>query len=178
MFSFVFNFCHSVSKYWKIWDQVSWVKLIQITKAFMSLILHNVRLQRWNQICPFQFARLKAIFSSLLFLHRTKPPRQCSQASLMPNGAILGPVVENLLTPSLLYHIIEGRYVTLQTEGGWARVRLVWDKQYETHKIRTFELLSGNIYFLRFLKSDILNFCEFLYTSCIFLEWLGVKVKG
>lgn len=54
----------------------------------------------------------------------------------MPNGAILGPVVENLLTPSLLYHIIEGRYVTLQTEGGWARVRLVWDKQYETHKIR------------------------------------------
>ena len=32
--------------------------------------------------------------------------------------------------------IIEGRYVTLQTEEGWARVRLVWDKQYETHKIR------------------------------------------
>lgn len=55
---------------------------------------------------------------------------------LMPNGAMLGPVVENLLTPSLLYHIIEGRYVTLQTEEGWARVRLVWDKQYETHKIR------------------------------------------
>lgn len=31
------------------------------------------------------------------------------------------------------------------------------------------ELLSGNIYFLRFSKSDILNFCEFLYTG-LYLE--------
>jgi len=65
------------------------------------------------------------LFKLVVSASDQSPPRQCSEASLMPNGAILGPVVENLLTPSLLYHIIEGRYVTLQTEGGWAPVRLV-----------------------------------------------------